>query len=584
MYQYSNSLIRQFSSAVTGNAAVGVQATVYVGETGTLASLFEVNGSPKSNPVTTDGKGFYSFSLADGDYRIVFSSSQFATLRISVLDGAQIREDFDDLVASNTAFRIAQQAAYDSFVLSQGWDQVGTFAAGFTFTSPNQVGQDSSGSWWRWNGAFPKVVTAGTLPSSDANYKLVGDGVLRSDLNAGTVPIKHLDGTAALPSIAFGSDPDTGFFLKAANIIALAVAGIERWIVTAAGRMGVGTQNPTARLHAVVVNNDETCGIRSTCSWSGTTAAPYQNNDCTLFEVFNDVQSNSLNQSWAVSAANAYNNIPAGVADTGFRVGVYGWAVSTPSTGYSHAGTLEFQFGTWGRAGFLNAGTPSTAVINNAIGARGDVINDSTGCTIVNAVGVEAGVNASAGNITNAYGVRTSALNALNNWSFYGDAGRLFNQDQCLSGSTFSEFNSKYCARGVGNSYEFGFPTPGGYGSGLGSMRSSGKPFVAFCCENESGDTFTTTGEVGHVIADNLDGGVSFARATNPNAENQTLEQDALWDENGRFNFLKTPIIPAFAPASATAAGQTGQISWGPDYIYVCIGTNVWRRAALTSW
>lgn len=190
MYQYSNSLIRQFPSLVTGNASVGIQATVYVGETNTKASLFEVNGTtPKSNPVTTDGKGFYSFSVADGDYRIVFSSSQFATLRISVLDGAKIREEFDDLVASNLAFRNEQQAAYDAFVLSQGWDQVGTFAAGFTFTSPNQVGQDVDGNWWRWNGALPKTVTAGTLPSSDVNYKLVGDGVLRSDLAAGTADV-----------------------------------------------------------------------------------------------------------------------------------------------------------------------------------------------------------------------------------------------------------------------------------------------------------------------------------------------------------------------------------------------------------
>lgn len=183
MYQYSNSLIRQFPSLVTGNAAVGVQATVYIGETGATALLFESNGTtPKPNPVTTDSKGFYSFSVADGDYRIVFSSSQFATLRISVLGGAQIREDFDDLVASNTAFRNEQQAAYDAFVLSRGWTQVGTFSAGFTFTSPNQVGQDTDGNWWRWNGTLPKVVTAGTLPSSDANYKLVGDGVLRGDL------------------------------------------------------------------------------------------------------------------------------------------------------------------------------------------------------------------------------------------------------------------------------------------------------------------------------------------------------------------------------------------------------------------
>lgn len=70
-----------------------------------------------------------------------------------------------------------------------GWTPVGTFAAGFTFTSPNQVGQDAEGNWWRWNGALPKTVTAGTLPSSDANYKLASDGVLRSDLNNGAALI-----------------------------------------------------------------------------------------------------------------------------------------------------------------------------------------------------------------------------------------------------------------------------------------------------------------------------------------------------------------------------------------------------------
>lgn len=73
-----------------------------------------------------------------------------------------------------------------------GWTQVGTFAAGFTFTSPNQVGQDVDGNWWRWNGALPKTVTAGTLPSSDSNYKLVGDGVLRSDLANGTAIVQDL--------------------------------------------------------------------------------------------------------------------------------------------------------------------------------------------------------------------------------------------------------------------------------------------------------------------------------------------------------------------------------------------------------
>ena len=42
-------------------------------------------------------------------------------------------------------------------------------------------------------------------------------------------------------------------------------------------------------------------------------------------------------------------------------------------------------------------------------------------------------------------------------------------------------------------------------------------------------------------------------------------------------------------PASATAAGETGQICWDADYIYVCVsggtaGNAQWKRTALTTW
>ena len=38
------------------------------------------------------------------------------------------------------------------------------------------------------------------------------------------------------------------------------------------------------------------------------------------------------------------------------------------------------------------------------------------------------------------------------------------------------------------------------------------------------------------------------------------------------------------APASATAAGSTGEIAWDSSYIYVCVSTNTWKRAALSTW
>ncbi len=189
MQKFNGSLIRQFPSLVTGNAAAGVQVSVFIAGGNTLATLYATNntaGVQLSNPLTTDGNGFYSFYAADGKYVLEFNNG-FPSLAVQLVDVDAIRNDFDALEASNTAFRNEQQAAYDAFVLSQGWDQVGTFAAGFTYTSPNQVGQDADGNWWRWAGTIPaggKTVTAGTLPTSDANYKLVGDGVLRSALAA----------------------------------------------------------------------------------------------------------------------------------------------------------------------------------------------------------------------------------------------------------------------------------------------------------------------------------------------------------------------------------------------------------------
>lgn len=420
-----------------------------------------------------------------------------------------------------------------------------------------------------------------------------------AEVTAGTNTVKYVTpdtlqdrnrlfaaGSAASPSISFVADPDTGFYRKGADFVGLSTGGVDRIVVTAAGRVGVGAGSPVARLQ-VVNENEATCCIKSTSRWTGSTGSPYQNNDSTLFETFNTIQSNSHNQSWSVSAPNAYNDIPLGVTDTGFRIGVYGWAVTTPVTGYSHAGTLEQQFGVRGTAGYLNSGTPSTAIINNACGVRGETINDSTGATILNAVAGEFISSSTAGIVEINYAVRASAIGATDeNWSFHGDAGEFYNQDKALFGSKYTEMASKVCARGVGNSIEFGFAGSGGYGSSIGALPSSGNPFISFCAEVDvSTDTFSTSGQLAFVIENNLGAdSLIFSRITNTSGSGLTTSECYRIDQNGRVQFAGTPILPAFAPASASSTGQTGQICWDSDYIYVCIGTNQWRRAAISSW
>ena len=43
-------------------------------------------------------------------------------------------------------------------------------------------------------------------------------------------------------------------------------------------------------------------------------------------------------------------------------------------------------------------------------------------------------------------------------------------------------------------------------------------------------------------------------------------------------------VRTAKTPASATAAGNAGEICWDASYLYICTSTNVWRRAAHATW
>lgn len=38
------------------------------------------------------------------------------------------------------------------------------------------------------------------------------------------------------------------------------------------------------------------------------------------------------------------------------------------------------------------------------------------------------------------------------------------------------------------------------------------------------------------------------------------------------------------APASATATGDAGEVRFTSDYIYVCVATNTWKRAEISTW
>lgn len=79
---------------------------------------------------------------------------------------------------------LAQQA-----IAQFGWIPVESFQAGATLTLPNQILKDTArGEYYRWDGALPKVIPAGSTPATTGGtgvgaWVSVGDSALRSMLS-----------------------------------------------------------------------------------------------------------------------------------------------------------------------------------------------------------------------------------------------------------------------------------------------------------------------------------------------------------------------------------------------------------------
>ena len=85
----------------------------------------------------------------------------------------------------------------------------------------------------------------------------------------------------------------------------------------------------------------------------------------------------------------------------------------------------------------------------------------------------------------------------------------------------------------------------------------------------------TPTNEYG-VYQDNTDATNYFGGnvGINTNSPSQKLD----------INSSGIRIRDDHTPASASAAGNKGEIVWDSNYVYVCVATNTWKRSALSTW
>ncbi|MFN8243013.1 MAG: hypothetical protein U0X40_03070 [Ferruginibacter sp.] len=72
----------------------------------------------------------------------------------------------------------------------------------------------------------------------------------------------------------------------------------------------------------------------------------------------------------------------------------------------------------------------------------------------------------------------------------------------------------------------------------------------------------------------------AFTILKNGNVGISTANPTSLLDVNG--NSIR--VRNAKTPASASDTGNTGDIAWDTNYIYVCVAPNTWKRVAIASW
>jgi len=54
--------------------------------------------------------------------------------------------------------------------------------------------------------------------------------------------------------------------------------------------------------------------------------------------------------------------------------------------------------------------------------------------------------------------------------------------------------------------------------------------------------------------------------------------------KNFQVSAIRDFLISDTVPATAGAAGTKGQIAFESGWVYVCIATNTWQRAAIATW
>lgn len=139
-----------------------------------------------------------------------------------------------------------------------------------------------------------------------------------------------------------------------------------------------------------------------------------------------------------------------------------------------------------------------------------------------------------------------------------------------------SSYTSSYDPTVSGNWIKSAYTASGLYGGGLSLVDT-----VNATDSGRFGYSIYTTSS-----GTNLNIGISHISGVITNALkiDTKLNPASISGSSLEFYGNKFRVLYPNTPASGSATGNQGDICWDSGYLYVCIGTNSWKRAALSSW
>jgi hypothetical protein len=244
------------------------------------------------------------------------------------------------------------------------------------------------------------------------------------------------------------------------------------------------------------------------------------------------------------------------------------------------------------RSGLLALSKVSTGKYNTAVG-RWAMVNNTTG-EQNSAYGVDALYTNTSGFGNVALGSHAMVYNTTGS-NNVGIGIQTLEGDP--AGGTGS-FNTAVGAQALSNFTSAGLNVAMGANAGLGITTGSNNVFVG----SNSGITDTPanksiTGNVNTYVGYGTGPAVAGGTISNSTA----IGNGALVDRNnsafiGNSSVTYAQLGSVFqadatgirfssaAPASATAVGIAGTVTWDSSYIYVCVATNTWKRVAIATW